>query len=102
MKDKKYIPLQDLVSTWVIITSWIFIILSIIMEYSGEQPTAIGLIVLMFLVEFACGKKCAKLAMRINKSANVAYFFGFLFSLAGLLVYWIYFKIKLSKIQKYK
>lgn len=51
-------------------------------------------------IALACGSKCSKWAREINKSMNWAYAIGFLFSLLGLLVYFIYYKSKEIKRKK--
>ncbi len=92
------------VSTWLRIVSYILVGIIVVLDYfsllaEGYLPGAetLGRVFIVFiagLVGIACGNKCSKWAIEIKKSPNVAYAFGFLFILLGLLIYWTYYRIK--------
>lgn len=48
-------------------------------------------------IAITCGNKCSHLAFEIKKNQNWAYIIGFLFSLLGLLSYWIYYTKKMAQ-----
>jgi hypothetical protein len=82
------------VSTWLIVFSLILVVvpLGFTALWSGFSyffPALIGDIVRLF-----CAFKCSKWAKEIDKSMNWAFVIGFMFSLLGLLGYFIYYKSK--------
>lgn len=92
------------VSTWLKITAYSVIGLFTISDFfsnlteenvsSAEALGASVWTLIGGIIGIACGIKCSKWAGEIKKSPNVAYVIGFIFSLLGLLAYWIYYKAK--------
>lgn len=88
------------VSLWLRITSYILIGVGTVLEYfsllaEGYPPGArtVGasaVFIIGGLIGIACGNKCSKWAIKIKSSPNIAYAFGFIFSLLGLLFYWLH------------
>ena len=107
MTEKKF------VTSWLKIVSYILIGLFIILNYFSNlnenylssHDEAAGATIWTLIGGFiavACGNKCSKWAYEIKKSTNAAYIVGFLFSLLGLLGYWVYYINLISKNDLYK
>lgn len=45
------------------------------------------------VIGYICGEKCAEWSQMKNKNSSIAYLFGLLLGLLGLLIYYIYFKL---------
>ena len=96
------------VSSWLKVGSYILIGLIIVMElftyankyeYEDIYFTMGYIFGLLFwcIIFIYCGNKNSKWASKINSNMNLAYAIGFMFSLLGLLGYWIYYKKKMSQ-----
>lgn len=101
------------VSSWVIIISWILVILSYMLEVNEQMPYhdspagAMGAATVFALIPgiigiMWCAKKNVEWASKINKNKNIAYAIGFLFNLLGTLMYWIYYKVNIRELKKPK
>lgn len=96
---KKIIPqflVAEGVSTWFIAISWIVVIFNIINTRFSFSVFVSGILALWF------AKLCAGWASKIKGNPNVAYIIGFIFSLFGLLGYYIYYRIKSKRTEKKK
>ena len=69
------------VSLWLKISLWIIYIIVILvsMQFVG----IIGL-----FIAYACANRCVGWAKKLNNDVNLAYGFGFVLGLIGLLLYW--------------
>ncbi len=81
-----------LVSNWLKITSYILIgYLAII------NVERIGYVIGAGIISIFCGIFCSKWAYKNKESPNIAYIIGFLFSLFGFFIYWVYLWINKAK-----
>ncbi len=91
MKEKK-------VSFWLLFGSIFFVFFLTYSSFASRvtgNPIGEGIwALIMGLIALKCGHQNSKWANKIEKSMNWAYFIGFMFSLIGLLVYYIYYSKK--------
>ncbi len=98
---------KQAVSKWLKAIAILLVIAIVILDYSDNRKQtsnddigvseAIGMTLITVIggiIFLACGSKTSKWAKEINKNVNLAYAIGVLFSLLGLLGYWIYYKVK--------
>ena len=85
---------------WVRIVTGIIVILTIVAMAFGDFMEIISIFIGLFILLY-CSKKCFELALEIKKSTTLAYIIGILFSLLGLLDYWIYYKMIKAKVKKW-
>lgn len=93
--------IKNPVVLWLRICSYSWICINVLLNvlYGGfwEGYFIGGVYFLGGFIAIWCGNKCANYAVKIKKSPNWAYYEGFIFSLLGLLVYYIYYRIKSKK-----
>ncbi len=77
------------ISIWIILLSIVLILWEFVL-YSTPKSLANAIWYSIFSFPFAY--QCSRLAMKIKKSRNWAYIIGFMFSLLGLFVYYIYYQ----------
>jgi len=97
-KSKKVVipeKLKSPVAIWLRIGSYVIIGLSVL-DSILHGETGISYII-SGIIGIWCGGKCASWAVKIKKSPNWAYVIGFILGLVGLLIYYIYYKIKSKK-----
>ena len=101
-KEKPQVSIWLEWGTYVVVALVFFLEAAANMNMSEEGPAyglgvATASVLVPGIIAIFCGKKNADWASKIKKSLNVAFIIGFLFSLLGLLGYYIYFKIKGGK-----
>ena len=97
-------PWLKKIAQWLVALSVLlqFIInLTEISSFSGYQlGYAAGTTFWTFIFGFIaliCADECSKWSLKIKKNPNIAYIFGFILFIPGLLIYWIYYLV-ISKI----
>lgn len=86
-EEGKYISLihPSGVSLWILLIAYLLSLLLLIINLMS---------LILVLLSLACAVDCVKLAKRMKKNNDIAYIIGFIFSLIGLIIYWIYYKNK--------
>lgn len=81
------------VSVWLYVVLWGIVFAVVINDIISRQSSVyeLGGKSVILLVMFFTARQCSKWAYKINKSMNLAYSVGFLFSLLGLIGYAIYY-----------
>lgn len=76
---------------------WLSLVgLIIIISVSFDKTFLEFLIIGIFAI--LCARQCYKWSIKINSNIYAAYFIGLLFSLFGLLLYYIYYKNKIKRL----
>ena len=98
-KDKNRIsPILKLAACIIVVLGIMIVYVSNNSMVSVERANESAMTLLMSgIISLFCGYLCSKWAAKIKKSVNAAFIIGFLFGLAGLLGYFIYYKIKIKK-----
>ena len=91
--------------------SYIYILFGIAIEFLGNysiysayslgratgatMPMIIGAFVVLY-----CANKNVDWASKMNKNVNIAWLAGILLGLFGLLLYWVFYKVKTPKVEE--
>ncbi len=95
MKNNVYYPLKLIL--WILIMFLLFIGDARVCGSYGLLYCVGGVIVKAVILIFIgnlFGNWCVDIATKNKKNINIAYTIGFIFSLVGLFIYWVYFKEK--------
>jgi len=98
MNRKKEKMKKKKISSWLWFGSIFFVFFLTYSSFASkvsDNPIGEGIWILITgFIALKCGHQNSKWANKIEKSMNWAYVIGFMFSLIGLLVYYIYYKKK--------